>query len=210
MQDLANIDHIAHIPNILKILANRTSNLVNFADVAMATGIPLTTLRRYMTLLEAMYLIITLPAWFTNLEKRVVKTPKIHFNDAGLLCHLYQADINTLKQKPHFIGKIVENFVVMELMKQATWSDIFVKFYHFRTHAGAEVDIVMESNNGTIVGVEVKTNASVSAADFKGLRILASASGEKFHRGVILYMGDKIIPFDRQMVAVPISALWNL
>ncbi len=210
MQDLANIDHITHIPNLLQILANRASNLINFADVAVSTGIPLTTLRRYMALLQSMYLIIILPAWFTNLEKRVVKTPKIHFNDTGILCHLYQADVDAMMQKPHFIGRIVENFVVMELMKQGTWSDISVSFYHFRTHAGAEVDFVMESGNGTIVGIEVKTSSNVSILDFKGLKVLAAASGEKFHRGVVLYMGDQIIHFADNMIAMPMAALWEM
>jgi len=104
---------------------------------------------------------------------------------------------------------MIENFVVLELLKQCTWSRARVRIMHFRTVAGRGVDTVMEDPAGRVVGIEVKAGASIDSRDFNGLRTLAEACGAKFVRGVILYGGDEVVPFDNKMAAVPIHALWS-
>ena len=81
--------------------------------------------------------------------------------------------------------------------------------YHFRSHAGEEVDLVLEQRSGTIAGIEVKSAATVTAADFKGLRSLADATGARFHRGLVFYTGREIVPFGPRLFAVPVEALWQ-
>ena len=82
---------------------------------------------------------------------------------------------------------------------------------HFRDHRGNEVDFVLESRGGRqIVGIEVKSKATLGADDFRGLRVLAEAAGDQFHRGVVLYTGVEALPFGKQMYALPVTALWRL
>jgi predicted AAA+ superfamily ATPase len=81
--------------------------------------------------------------------------------------------------------------------------------FHFRTHAGNEVDILLEDRRGRIVGVEIKAAGTVSAQDFRGLRFLADATGRRFVLGLVLYLGNEAIPFGPRLHALPLNSLWN-
>lgn len=88
VRELARVDSLHALPNLLKLLAARTSGLLNLADVGRDAGLPHTTLTRYLTLLETVFLVHRLPAWSANLGKRLVKAPKLHLVDTGLACAL--------------------------------------------------------------------------------------------------------------------------
>lgn len=210
VRDLANIEGLTALPRLLSLLAARVTSLINFAELSRSSGIPQSTLKRYMSLLETTFLVQVLPAWSGNLGKRLVKSPKLIINDTGLLSYLVDADSRRLGSNSTLAGPVLENFVVMELFKQITWSRARPKVFHFRTQAGLEVDIVLEDTSGSCVGIEVKAASSVGAGDFKGLRVLAEALGKRFKKGVVLYMGRETIPFGRKMFALPLGALWEL
>jgi hypothetical protein len=107
------------------------------------------------------------------------------------------------------LGGLLESFVAMELVKQAGWSADPPALYHFRTHEGDEVDLVLERRGGALVGIEVKSAATVTAADFKGLRALAQIAGRRFRCGIVLYTGAEIVPFGAGLFALPVQALWR-
>ena len=209
IKSLANIEKLLELPNLLSLLAERSGNLLNFADISRIIGLKATTLKRYVTLLTQVFLVVFVPAWFNNKEKSLTKHPKVYMNDSGLLCYLRGMDAEHLSNEKHKTGAIVENFIVMELLKQISWADIEVKLYHFRTQAGVEVDCVLAANNGQIVGIEVKSSSTIRKSDFNGLKKLAEISGDKFVQGIVLYAGDKILPFGDKLFAVPIAALWE-
>jgi len=208
IRDLAHLDGLTALPRLLALIASRTANLVNFADLARGLAIPLTTLKRYFALLEATFLVELLPAWWSNLGKRLIKAPKLYLNDTGLAGYLLGLNEDRLRREPTLRGALLENFVAMELRKQATWSRLHPKLFHFRTPAGAEVDLVLENAGGDIVGIEVKASSTVSGHDFAGLRALADLAGPKFRRGILLYTGAASVPFGPQLSALPLSALW--
>lgn len=106
-------------------------------------------------------------------------------------------------------GSILENFVLMELRKQASWSETRPQLFHFRTQSGQEIDIVLEGPSGQIVGVDVKSSASLSGADFRGLAALREIVGRKFKRGVILYTGHEAVQFEKDLIACPIADIWR-
>ena len=170
---------------------------------------PQTTLKRYMALLEATFLIQTLPPWFVNIGKRLVKTPKLFLNDTGLLLHLTGADAARLRRDAMLCGAVLENFVVMELLKQRGWSKVRPSLHHFRTHNGDEVDIVLEDAAGRVVGIEVKAAGGVTANHFKGLKVLAEAAGDRFVRGFVLHSGPAVVPFGKNLLAMPASGIWG-
>lgn len=205
IRDLANIAGLTDFPRLLALLASRVGGLLNFADVARSVQLPQTTLKRYLALLETTFLVKLLPAWSSNLGLRLAKAPKIYLADTGLLAHLLKFDRDRLD--PTMFGHVLENFVVMELCKQQTWSAVRAQMFHFRTQAGREVDLVIEGPGGKLVGVEIKAAAGVDSSDFRHLRELAALP--KFHRGVVVYTGTETLPFGDGMVAIPVAEIWR-
>lgn len=208
VRDLARVDALHSLPNLLKLLAARASGLLNLAEVGRGAGLPHTTLTRYLALLETVFLVHRLPAWSPNLGKRLVKAPKLHLVDTGLACHLIGADAKRLAEDRTLLGSILETFVVGELRKQLSWADSRAALYHFRTAGGSEVDVVLEKADGSVAGVEVKAGATVAAADFAALQELRDQLGKRFRAGVVLHGGDQVVPFGDKLWLVPLPALW--
>lgn len=209
IRDLANIEGLNQIPNILQLLSTRVGSTLNMSDIARLSGIKNTTLQRYIALLEHVFLLVKVPAWTPNREGQFVKSPKIYLNDTGLLSHLRGEDMDGLSANRSSVGALLENHVVMEIIKQLSWSDQSLKPYHFSMHKGAEVDLVLENRQKQLFGVEVKSAASLKEKDFRGLKRLAALTGSKFQKGIVLYSGDEVIGFGNNLFAVPISALWH-
>jgi len=209
IRDLANVEGFTALPNLLVLLASRTANLLNIADIARVTGIPHTTASRYLSLLETLFLVTRLPPWYANVGKRLVKTPKIHLCDGALVCHLLNLSVERFRKEPLMFGGLLESFVFMELKKCVSWSDFPVRMYYFRTPGGAEVDVLLEDRRGRLAGVEIKSSATVRENDFKGLHVCAASTKDRFLRGIVLYAGNTAVPFGGNMWAVPIQALWN-
>lgn len=197
------------MPRLLGLLAARASNLMNKAEISREADIAYATLDRYLTLLEMTVLLQPLPAWSGNLGKRLTKAPKVNRCDSGLISHLAGLTAKRLAGDPVPVGWLLENFVVMELRKQASWSQTPVSLFHFRTAARREVDLLLEDSAGRIVGVEVKATASFANKHTAGLRALAADLGERFRRGVLLYAGETLIPLAANLHAMPISTLWQ-
>jgi hypothetical protein len=210
VRDLARIEGLTTLPKLLSLLAARSTTLLNIAEISNSAAIPQTSLKRYLTLLETIFLIKFLPAWSSNLGKQLIKTPKVILSDTGLLAHLTGVQINQLNQGNGAIGPLFENFVAMEITKQITWSHTQPQLFHFRTLRGQEVDLLLEDRKRRIVGIEVKASSTVTANDFKNLKILSEIAGKKFHLGIVIYTGSEIIPFGKDLYAVPVQGLWKL
>jgi predicted AAA+ superfamily ATPase len=139
-----------------------------------------------------------------------VKAPKVLFADAAVAAHLQDITEERLVTDRGVVGALLENFVAMELRKQAAWSRERVQLFHMRTHGGQEVGLVLENGRGHLVGIEVKASANVQFQDFKGLDAMATWVGDRFRRGVVLYTGTQALPFGDRYHALPLSALWHL
>ena len=209
VRDISRIEDLTVMPRLLSILAARAGSLLNTADISRGSGIVQTTLKRYLSLLETLFLFQELPAWATNVGKRYVKMPKTFLSDTGLAAHLLHLTVERLDQEPGLWGALLENFVGMELRKQAAWSRERPQLFHWRTHGQQEVDLVLEAG-GRLVGIEVKAGTTVTAGDFKGLKGLAEDAGRRWVRGIVLYSGSEMLPFGDNLTALPISALWRL
>ena len=208
VRDLARVDALHSLPNLLKLLAARVSGLLNLADVSRGAGLPHTTLVRHLALLETVFLVHRLPAWSPNLGKRLVKAPKLHLVDSGFACHLIGADARRLAEDRPLLGRLLETFVVGELRKQLSWTDRQTALFHFRTAAGSEVDVVLEKADGTVAALEIKAGVTVGASDFSALQALRDQLGDRFRAGVVLYLGDQVVPFGDKLTLVPLPALW--
>ena len=208
-RDLARISRLDALPRLLEVAAGQTGRLFNASRLAAPFQLSLPTIRDYLTLLERLFLLERLAPWHSNRLKRLVKTPKLHIGDTGLACALLGTDAGTLRADRGLLGQLTETFVYQELRRQAGWHHGNLRFFHFRDKDGAEVDIVIEGRGGLVAGVEVKAGSTVTAADFRGLRKLAAATGERFAAGVVLYDGEISAGFGPRLRAVPIRRLWE-
>ncbi len=208
VRDLSEVGRLEDLARLMATVAARSGGISNLAELSRSLGIPQTSLKRYIVLLEEIFLVVRLPAWSAHIGKRQVKKPKLFLTDTGLMAHLLRVDFARLVADRNLLGPLLETFVVGELMRQASFSSLRPKLYHYRTHAGAEVDVVLESRAGDVVGVEVKAAAGVDAKDLRGLRALEASLGDRFAAGVVLYTGSETVPFGARLFAVPISGLW--
>lgn len=208
VRDVARIDDMTRMPKLMALLAEHAGRLVNYSSLGAGVGVSHVTTRRYVDVFESLFLTRTLPPWHTNRLKRLIKTPKLHFLDSGLLASLRDTTPERLEEDRGPFGAILEGFVFAELLKLASWSDTRVRFSHFRDKERNEVDLVIEDTRGRVVGVEVKAAATVTGADFKGLRQLQDACGEKFACGLVLYDHTATVVFGDRLYAAPLSVLW--
>ncbi len=208
IRELANIEGLVQLPTILQLIAARVGSTLNMSDISRLSGVKNTTLQRYMALLEHVFLIVKVPAWTPNVQGQYVKSPKIYLNDTGLFGHLRGEDADSLLDNRSSAGPFLENFVTMEIIKQLSWFDQYLKPYHFSTHKGAEVDLLLENRKKELFAVEVKSAASLREVDFRGLKRLAELAPGKFRRGIVLYSGEQVLRFGEELYAVPISNVW--
>jgi predicted AAA+ superfamily ATPase len=207
---LAELEKIALLPALLRVLAIRAGSLINDADIARDLGLNAMTERNYRHILQMMFLSFDVKPWFRNLGKRLVKSPKGFLIDTLLLCYLLDSSPEDLAfKKPEIFGHVLENFIATELLKLLSFSDIRAQLFHFRTSDGKEVDFVLEKTDGHLLGIEIKSSENISANDFKGLKELAQLAKDDFVCGIVLYGGQDVVPFGDKLWAVPFQILWQ-
>jgi hypothetical protein len=209
VRDLARISALDALPRLLTLAAAQTAGLLNVSDLSAPFQVSRPTIRDYLTLLERVFLIDTLPPWHSNRLSRLIKTPKLHLGDTGLACALLGVDAAALTVDRALLGALLETFVFQELRRQASWHEGHLTFFHFRDKDGVEVDLVIERGARAVAGVEIKASATVTSADFRGLRKLAEVTGTRFGAGVVLYDGETTARFGDRLFAVPLRSLWE-
>lgn len=201
------------LPRLLRRLAAQTAQVLTVSHVARHLGIDPTVAEDYTRLLEAVFLVHRLPAWGRTLRSRVAAQPKLHVFDTGVGAHRSGLTADRLASRdPAALseyGHLVESFVVNEVLKQIGWSDRLVRFGHFRTHDGDEVDVVLERDDGRVSAVEVKASSRLRDDDLKSLRILDRKLGRRFAGGAVLYLGPHAYRIDDRIHVVPLNRLWS-
>jgi hypothetical protein len=209
VRDIAAIEDPGALRRLLRLASIRSASLLNHSELARTLSVPVTTLKRYLALLEALFLVHQIPAWASNRGKRLVRAAKLHVVDSGLLLALTGLDLEALRRERALLGPVVESFVAAELARQVGWSTTRPVLHHFRTHAGQEVDLVLEDARGRIVGIEVKASATVSSGDLNGLRALAEVAGKSWVQGLVLHLGPGTVAFGPGLTACPVEVLWR-
>ncbi len=209
VRDIANIDKLSQLPQLLNSLAFMAGQLCNFAHLGGQVGLDSKTANKYLAVFEQMFLLRRVGPWSINRLSRIVKTPKIQFIDSGLLSTLIGLTEAIAARDRALFGRALESFIYSELLKQVTWADRDYVIHTYRDKDQVEVDFVIEDSAGQVAGVEVKAAASVSTGDLAGLKKLAALAGKKFVYGIVLYDGNDTLPIGERIWAVPISTLWS-
>lgn len=209
VRDVANLDRLDQLPRFLQALAQVSGQMCNYTQLGGQVALDHKTVARYIGVFEQMYLLKRVIPWAGNRLNRVVKTPKVQFTDSGLLSALLDLSPAVVKQDRTRFGHVLETFVHGELLKHAATAEGDYQLLYYRDHDQCEVDLVVENAGGQVVGVEIKSSASVREGDLRGLKRLASVAGSQFKLGVVLYDGNETLPLGDRLWAAPISTLWG-
>ena len=191
----------------------RRPELLNVSKAAETLSLGHHAADDYVKLLEAVFLIVRLPAWGQDLGARAGDRPKVHIVDSGLASRLLRVTAAKLSRSTPAaltqFGNLLETFVVVELMKQASWLEEIPYVGHWRTWDDVEVDCVIERDDGDVVGLEVKAAGRVRSGDFDHLRKLRDLLGDRFRAGVVFYTGARAYEYEDRLYAVPVDRLWR-
>jgi predicted AAA+ superfamily ATPase len=209
IRDIAAIEHLPEFNRLLNLLAFRTGQIVNFSEISRELGLPFTTIRRYIAILETTYQIFFVRPYFANIGKRLIKMPKVYLGDTGMACHLSAAEDWETLERQGKVGNVVETWAASELRKLISFGDIRCQFFYWRTYAGREVDFLIEQGE-RIMAIEVKWTQNLEESDISGLRDCARDLKGRHLMSVLLYSGTEIIAIDRQTLAMPFGFFFGI
>ena len=209
VSDIASIAKRNDLRRLIDDAAVSAGRLLNLSALGSRIGVDGKTVDRWLALFEHMFLVRRVVAWHRSGLKRLVKAPKLHFLDSGLLAALQRVSAPTVARNRQRLGPLLESFVYAELAKTAALSDDELTLSHYRDKDQVEIDFVLERSPGAIVGIEVKASATVRPRDFKGLKRLRQAVGERFSCGIILHDGDRVQKAGSRLFAMPVKVLWT-
>lgn len=206
VRTLRQVGDLTQFQSFLRALAARSGQLLNMSDVAKDLGIALNTVRAWISVLEATFQILVLRPYFANVGKRLVKTPKIYFTDAGTLCYL-----SGLSDPEHAAlgpmgGAIMETAVLSEVTRRLSHRGLGPQLYFWRTATGSEVDLVVEAA-GRLVPIEVKLSATPRPAMASSIRALRQDLGDAVLPGYVVHPGSVRLPLGQDATALPFAEL---
>ena len=209
VRDVAGIEKLDQLPRFLRALSQTAGQMCNYTQLGGQVGLDGKTAAKYISVFEHMYLLKRVDVWARNRLNRVVKAPKLQFIDAGLLTTLLDLTPDEVEKDRTRFGNVLETFVFGELLKHTTTAESDYRLLYYRDADKVEVDVVIENAVGQVVGVEIKSAATVKEGDLRGLRKLAGLAGDSFKMGVLLYDGDETMPLGDGIWAAPLSTLWG-
>lgn len=209
VSDIAPVGKRDEMVRLVDHAALSAGQLLNMSSLGARLGVDGKTVDRWLVLLEHMFLIRRIRAWHSSQLKRLVKTPKLHFLDSGLLAALLRTEVADIVRNRQKLGPLLENFVHGEIAKAISLSGETTTVSHYRDKDGIEVDLVLERSPGTVMGIEVKAGATAHPRDFRGLQRLKEVSGNRFACGILLHDGERIQRTAPKLFAMPIRMLWE-
>ena len=213
LPELGGIRRLDALTRLFDRLAGQTGQLLNVSVAAKAIELEGRTADNYTQLLSNVFLLRRLPAWGRTLRARVGKTPKLHLVDSGLAAHMLRLTPGKLAQlDPASLtefGHLLETFVAGELLKQASWNDDVREVAHWHTHDDEEVDFLIETYDGGVIGFEIKARGKAVTKDLTGLRLLRELLGDQFRAGFVLNTGHHAGRLEDRIYVLPIDRLWT-
>jgi predicted AAA+ superfamily ATPase len=208
LRDIAQANKLAEIPKLIRLLAARSSGLLDYRKLASDLQISDKTVRAYIELLRTIYLVHIVPAWRPGLRSRELHKPKLYLTDTGLLAQQLAVDATRLARDDQLTGNALETFCAGEILRHSSWATTDITQRHYRVKDD-EIDVLLESPAADLVAIEVKARASIHDGDTRAMRKLRNAYPDRFKAGVVLFTGAQTIPLGDRLWAVPISGLWS-
>ena len=210
-RDLQQGGYADQLATLLRVIAAQGQAELVKAKIARDLDITETTADSYLRLARTMRLIVEVPVWNRALRGRVVHRPKVSLVDTGLAAALSNFTVQMISSPGglEYFGALVEQFVALELLKQRTWAAVPYDIYHFRDRDGCEVDLVIETFDGTIIAIEVKSSRTVTPKLWKNVTAFRDRFPDRHVIGVLLHGGDSVATLHGWLHILPIPALWQ-
>ncbi|MCL2780868.1 MAG: DUF4143 domain-containing protein [Actinomycetia bacterium] len=192
------------------IAANQAGELVK-ARLAQQAGVPAQSITTYLDALATVFLTETLPPWTPNLTRREIGRHKAMVADSALAMRLSRVSREQISALigGEMLGGLLEGFVITEMLKQRDWSEHGYQLFHFRDRNGWEVDLVIELDDGRVIGIEVKASSTFRAEHFAGLVALRDRLGDRFAAGFVLGTAEAAFQYAERLWGMPVAALWE-
>ena len=208
LKDVFRIRRHGALRDLVSVLAAWSGKYMNISAVLSGLGIRRETVESYIEALRLLYLIEPVLPWTSTDYAQVGKQRKIIMTDSGLMASILGWSPDDLS--PDQTGKLFETFVFNELAAQVdTKEEVHYEIFHYRDQKKREIDLLIEREDGALLGIEVKASSTVKGDDFKHLKWFQENLTRKEFVGVVLYAGEDVLPFGRGMWAVPMGALWG-
>ncbi|HEY3442637.1 MAG TPA: ATP-binding protein [Paludibaculum sp.] len=199
------VSDLSQFQMFMQALALRSGQLLNYSDVARDLGVAVNTVKAWLYVLEACYLVVILRPWFRNKGKRLVKTPKVYFLDVGLMLHLCGVDQVTALRLGPMAGPAMETLVISEVFKTMSHRGLTPRMTFWRTSTGREVDLVIETR-GRIIPVEIKASGTSWPKMAENIAVFRGDYPEA-EKGWVIYSGNEVLPAGVHATAWPATAL---
>lgn len=190
VRQILNIKDLIAFERFIKLVASRIGQIVNYASLASDVGVSAVTIKDWIAVLEATYVLIRLEPYFENFGKRLIKSPKLYFADTGLACYLLGIDTTNQLRKEKNHGNLFENWVVVELMKARYNQAADPRLYFYRDVMGKEIDLLYQSGS-QLIPIEIKSNQTVSSSFIDGLKYFHQIAPKRAHGGAVVYAGEQ-------------------
>ena len=207
IKEMSDIKQGEQIPRLLKYLSAMNAEMLNVSSLSNSIDMTRVTIDKYLQLLKQIFIVDLLKPWYVNKGKTLVKTPKVHFVDTGLICALLGMNDKALLSNRNAFGHLLESYVYNELKRQASGLSSPVNFYHYRDAKKNEIDIVIETRSGDLYAIEVKATSTVRPTDFNVMKDFAKQHQKNFKMGILFYDGELALPSGEQFLAVPLQWL---
>ncbi len=184
LRSISDIGNIRDFFRLIKLLAARCSQQLNYSELASEVGVAVNTVKHWLSVLEASYIIFMLPPFYENLGKRIVKSSKLYFYDTGLVSFLTGIENQRQFESSVLYGPLFENYIVSEIKKIIEHRKLFYDLYYYRTSTGVEVDLIIDLKSSKDL-VEIKTSETFNRKFINSLEELKTPSD----RGFLLYRG---------------------
>ena len=190
VRQILKIKDLVAFERFIKLLASRVGQLINYASLASDVGVSAVTIKEWISVLEATYILIRLEPYYENFGKRLIKAPKIYFTDTGLICYLLGIESKEQLMKDSLFGSIFENFVFLELMKSRYNQALDPRLYFYRDVSEKEVDLIFQKGSH-LIPIEIKSSTSISPSHFNNLSYFHAQAPTKASGGALIYRGDQ-------------------
>jgi len=202
-RDLGNIRDIDSFIKFVSIIATRSATILNRSIISNEVGIKDITTENYLFIMSRIYQITLLKPYYANIKKQFVKSPKLFFNDTGVLCSLLKINSKEKFLASSYSGAIFETYIFNELQKHIAYLGSDAQIYHYRTNDKKEIDFIIEVED-TILAIEVKQSSSINKSTFKHIIDLQNRY-QKDIVGIVFYNGDMVMEFSNNLIALPVS-----
>lgn len=207
--EISGIEKHETLSRLFRLVVSRSGQIPNFTQWGGTLGLNDKTTKRYVFLLEQLFLVHRLEPWQTNLSSRILKSPKIYALDSGLQSLVTGLTREKLDRDRSLYGSLLETFVVSEIKKQSEWYSESLFLSHYRDKEHNEVDLLCEDRSGRIVAIEIKASMTVTPADLRGIKKLREILGERLVLALVLHEGTRTLPLGDNIFTAPVSILWG-